>query len=483
MKRTLIAVFALLFAAHTASAFSGGPPAGRAGDPPNNSNCTACHSSFPVNTGDGSLDITEIMEYTPGQSYDMTVTLEDAGQSRWGFQLIAKDGSNNPAGTLVVTDATNTQLSSGYLQHTSSGTQNGTQNGPVTWDFEWTAPMSGTGDVTFYVAGNAADGNFTTTGDYIYTIDMAMTEAAAGGPPEPFTLTSPADGTEFMPSDEVVFEWEASSDPDGGDVNYEIHIADNENFDDPMVHDTGTETSYTLTLSDDPEVGMWYWRVMATDDEGDETLSDDTWTINVNRLPGMFSLIDPADGAVLDDISTVDFDWEEADDPDGEDVTYTLHADTDDSFSDPMSFDAMGNSMIMVDVTNFEVGVEYYWRVMAMDENDNARLSGEVFSFTVNSTDVDENEGSLPSRFGIAAAYPNPFNPELSVRISVPKVQDVEVAVYDILGRQVTILHNGSLSAGSHTLTWRPNTAAGLYMVRAWNSEGSSDVKKVVYMK
>jgi hypothetical protein len=310
-----------------------------------------------------------------------------------------------------------------------------------------------------------------------------MTEAAAGGPPAAFSLLNPSDGTEFMPADEAEFEWEASSDPDGGDVTYEIHIADNEEFDDAIMNDTGTETMYTFELPADPEAGTWYWRVLATDDEGDETLSTETWMIHVNRLPGMFSLLEPTDGAVLDDITTVDFDWQDADEPDGEELLYELHVDMDNSFSDPMVYDAMGNSMMMVQAEDFEVGVEYFWRVKAVDEVNNQRLSSEVFSFTINSTDVDENATMLPNSFAISGAYPNPFNPELTITIDVPEVREVEVAVFDILGRQVAVLHSGAMSAGTHNISWRPDTAAGLYMVRAWNSAGVSDVKKVVYMK
>ena len=42
----------------TAWAFSSGPPDGIAGEPPLQSDCTLCHTSFDVNSGDGALDLT-----------------------------------------------------------------------------------------------------------------------------------------------------------------------------------------------------------------------------------------------------------------------------------------------------------------------------------------------------------------------------------------------------------------------------------------
>ncbi|MBP8137654.1 MAG: hypothetical protein KAY61_05565, partial [Candidatus Eisenbacteria bacterium] len=41
--------------------------------------------------------------------------------------------------------------------------------GPVTWSFDWTAPSSPAGSVTFYAAGNAANGSEEPSGDWIFT--------------------------------------------------------------------------------------------------------------------------------------------------------------------------------------------------------------------------------------------------------------------------------------------------------------------------
>jgi hypothetical protein len=108
------------------------------------------------------------------------VTLSDPDQSRWGFELAVKDVSDQQAGTIVVTDAVNTLVSTSggitYLKQTSTGTFAGTADGPVSWSFNWTAPSSGTGTVYFYVAGCAANNNDLDAGDYVYNISKEVQE-------------------------------------------------------------------------------------------------------------------------------------------------------------------------------------------------------------------------------------------------------------------------------------------------------------------
>ena len=177
------AALTLLAIPSLASAYSFGPPDGRAGNPPFNENCTECHFSFDVNSGDGALELLGLpTEYVPGEVYPLTVQLSDPGQMRWGFELTVLDDAdfNLQGGQLQVTDAVQTQISldpeseADYLKHTFDGLHDGVTDGPVTWDFEWVAPGPEKNSVTFYVAGNAADGDFSLTNDYIYTRSFTL---------------------------------------------------------------------------------------------------------------------------------------------------------------------------------------------------------------------------------------------------------------------------------------------------------------------
>ncbi len=149
-----------------ASAYSGGPPNGKTGAP-GEGTCHDCHDSFPLNSGPGSVAITAPITFSASQTYQITITVAQTGQSRWGFEFTPLS-----AGSCTVTDPVNTQQDTFqtriYVKHTSQGTYNGTP-GPANWSFDWTAPADPPDTLRFYAAGNAANGNGRSSGDYIYT--------------------------------------------------------------------------------------------------------------------------------------------------------------------------------------------------------------------------------------------------------------------------------------------------------------------------
>jgi uncharacterized protein (TIGR03437 family) len=119
----------------------------------------------------------------PGQDVTVTVTLNRANRQQYGFQLTALTDTGTKAGDLVVTDVARTQLANGsgsfagrqYIEHTASGiAPNGTNQN--SWTFTWKAPAQSVGKVTFYAAGNAANGSGS-SGDFIYTTNKAIDPA------------------------------------------------------------------------------------------------------------------------------------------------------------------------------------------------------------------------------------------------------------------------------------------------------------------
>ncbi len=157
-------------------AFSEGPPPGTTGDSffgEPSCNQQGCHTGNPVNAPGGSLTISGVpAQYTPGNTYTITVTISRTGQMRWGFELAVRSATTKAqAGTIVATDTLNTQIVTQngiqYIEHTVNGTFLGAPQG--SWSFNWIAPAAAVGDIRFSCAGNAANGDFNNTGDYIYT--------------------------------------------------------------------------------------------------------------------------------------------------------------------------------------------------------------------------------------------------------------------------------------------------------------------------
>ncbi|HMB92034.1 MAG TPA: choice-of-anchor B family protein [Rhodothermales bacterium] len=81
---------------------------------------------------------------------------------------------------------------------------------------------------------------------------------------------------------------------------------------------------------------------------------------------------------------------------------------------------------------------------------------------------VDTEQEEIPEAFTLSAAYPNPFNPETTVTVSLPAAQPVTVGVYDMLGRRVALLFEGLLEAGTHPLRFDASgLSGGTYVIRA----------------
>lgn len=177
-SRWILLVTLLCLLPVAAAAYSSGPPDQKTGAP-GEGTCHDCHGSFPLGSGDGSLTIMAPPFIAPEQTYVITVTLEDPNATRWGFELTPLD-----VGTIVITDPEHTQLSlsggNSYIKQTAAGTYAGT-TGAVTWIFEWTTPADPPDAVTFYAAGNAANNNGASSGDYVYTAASTATLAPADG--------------------------------------------------------------------------------------------------------------------------------------------------------------------------------------------------------------------------------------------------------------------------------------------------------------
>ena len=175
----LAAIFGFLLSSNTATqpvnAFSAGPPAGYTGAPGEEPEaCAECH--VPSDAGTGHISITAPQTYVPGQTYPITVTHTNADPTRirWGFELTVLDTSDEKAGNLQNADEFTQVVSNAgpgsmrqYIEHSVNGTFIGQQNG-ASWTFNWTAPATDIGIVTFYAAGNQANNDGNTSGDYIY---------------------------------------------------------------------------------------------------------------------------------------------------------------------------------------------------------------------------------------------------------------------------------------------------------------------------
>jgi hypothetical protein len=76
-----------------------------------------------------------------------------------------------------------------------------------------------------------------------------------------------------------------------------------------------------------------------------------------------------------------------------------------------------------------------------------------------------EDEGEVPVEYSLDQNYPNPFNPTTTIAYTLPKAGDVQLVIYDVLGRQVASLVSATMPAGRHEISVdATGWASGLYV-------------------
>ena len=177
----LTAVLLIILVGNPLHAYVNNPQNGRPGTL-GESTCLGCHSSFGLDSGPGEVEISDVPEMVlPEKTYAMTVIVNHTGQDRWGFELSSRDDGLGQGGILTATQAQFTSIGNSggisYLKQRSAGSFSRQPNG-ASWDFEWTAPEAGSGPITFYVAGNSANGNNSTSRDCFYTSAVMSKEGS-----------------------------------------------------------------------------------------------------------------------------------------------------------------------------------------------------------------------------------------------------------------------------------------------------------------
>ena len=90
---------------------------------------------------------------------------------------------------------------------------------------------------------------------------------------------------------------------------------------------------------------------------------------------------------------------------------------------------------------------------------------------------------SLPGKFRLNQAYPNPFNPTTSLNLHIPVKGNVNVQVYHLSGRVVQTLLSGMKSKGDYNIIWNASRqSSGMYLIRA-EMEGQIVLQKVLLLK
>ena len=153
--------------------YAEGAPPGFSGG--SGESCHACHFEAEVNQKPGLLTLVGLPErFTPGERYTLTVSLTRPGLKLGGFQLSARLENGSQAGTLTAPPDNGGRMgveTQGGIQYASQRRPGATPVAADTarWTVLWQAPDAPAQAVQIQVAANAADGDESVRGDYVYT--------------------------------------------------------------------------------------------------------------------------------------------------------------------------------------------------------------------------------------------------------------------------------------------------------------------------
>ncbi len=224
---------------------------------------------------------------------------------------------------------------------------------------------------------------------YIAILSISLWSCGGGGgetPTPTLVNTTPTVPTLSAPTnnslciDNVVnFQWNASTDGEGGVITYQIEVSKNTQFS-PLAHNvTSTTASKSITL----EKGIaYYWRVKATDDKS--AASNYSTTFNfytegvgiTNHLPFSPVLVSPALNSVQT-AATVNLQWTASDVDTSDTLTYDVYFGN----ANPPTAIVSENQSELILSRTVSASTTYYWKVVVKDGK-GGQTVGQVWSFT-----------------------------------------------------------------------------------------------------
>jgi photosystem II stability/assembly factor-like uncharacterized protein len=111
-----------------------------------------------------------------------------------------------------------------------------------------------------------------------------------------------------------------------------------------------------------------------------------------------------------------------------------------------------------------------------------ATYGHSVWSIHRTLDNIDDDPNVLPDKVTLSN-YPNPFNSSTKISFVLPKEEHISLNLYDITGRKVAVVDEGTYPAGSHSLNLSlKDHASGIYYLML-NTEGTQITRKLIMIK
>ena len=99
---------------------------------------------------------------------------------------------------------------------------------------------------------------------------------------------------------------------------------------------------------------------------------------------------------------------------------------------------------------------------------------------------LDPELTNTPQMRANLSVHPNPFNPRTTISFSIQRAQNVELCIYDMKGRCITVLADRTLQTGAHVMDWQGTdeqgraVPSGIYLLRLRTEESVTSEKMML---
>jgi hypothetical protein len=155
--------------------------------------------------------------------------------------------------------------------------------------------------------------------------------------------------------------------------------------------------------------------------------------------------------------------------------------------------DEDGDFVVDSATTSFDVAAAMY-NYSFVEEDRSMGIHNPAFTVALMQLSIDKargvstaieniDMGVAPHAYKLSQNYPNPFNPVTQIEFSIKEAGNVKLVIYDVLGREVQILVNEEMAAGSYNAQFDgANLASGIYFYRI-EAGNFTALKKMMLIK
>ena len=326
-----------------------------------------------------------------------------------------------------------------------------------------------------------ATGNGTASASWSFTTLIAV--------PGQVTLSSPTNGATGQPL-RPTLTWQQPT-TGGAVTGYYVYSGTSSNQSN-LIYIAPNATTLSWTHTADLSYNTTYhWHVVAYNSTGNGVASDSWSFTTLIAPPGQVSLVSPINDATNQPVRP-SLTWQQP--TTGGDVTgYYVYSGS--SANPYNSLNPENNRVTTITgATNTSWTYEsdlasqsqYHWQVVAYNSTGLSPAS-ESWTFIIQTVSDTDNVSDIVAT-NLIGNYPNPFNPETTIKFDLKHDAHVLIEIFSIRGQKVQTLVNNNLGAGNHQVIWNGSdnsgqqVGSGIYFYRMTTNEYSS-IKRMVLMK